>query len=142
MKKRNTRFFVPERVKSFSYNRQTIEKALVWLREEKQELAGHITDVNLVVQLYLKDQERKKDKISFMEEWPIYKNSLNENKTTTHSSVSIEMDNLNESKTSFLLDEKSREAVEKAQSQLNISEEAALKVLIQLGCRTLQTLFK
>ena len=141
MKKRNPHFLVPERVKTFSPDRQTIEKALIWLREEKEELAGHITDVNLVVKLYLKDQERKREKISPLQKSPLCTDSLCENEQTKTTYFPIEMDRM-QSKDSFSLDEKSRQAVKRAQSQLNIPEEAALKVLIQLGCRTLQTLFK
>ena len=157
MKKKGPRFLMPEKAKTLSPNRQTIEKALIWLREERRELAGHITDVNLVAQLYLKDQERKKESASSLKErppfvpglrkesasslkeWPPYISNLHESKQADRRHLQT---GHFQSKASFLLDEKSRQAVEKAQSQLNIPAEAALKVLIQLGCRTLQTLFK
>ena len=57
--------------KVFSYNKKTVQKALVWLQEQKQDLASHITDVNLAVKLYLKYHE-KKDETPFMKELKAY----------------------------------------------------------------------
>ena len=89
----------------------------------------------------LKIRRKKKKKSLLWRNCLFYKNSPHEDtqRVTTDNPLSVER---NSSETSFLLDEKSREAVKKVQSQLNIPAEAALKVLIQLGCRTLQTLFK
>lgn len=114
------------------YSRQTIQKALAWLKNQQQELAEHITDINLVVKLYLKNKERIPTCNSFTKELI----ALNPEKQT--KSKSIDKPSLS----SLSLDINSQEAIEKARAQLNIPSKEALKVLIQLGAKALQTLFK
>ena len=121
------------------YSRQTIQKALAWLREQEQDLTSHITDVNLAVKLYLKNQEQgKKDKNNFFTEelqrFSGSESSLSEKKRVCSQKEGIQSP-------FFSLDKKSREDLKKAQAQLNLPMEEALKVLIQLGSQSLQTLF-
>ena len=210
-----------ENIKFQKYNRQTIQKAIGWLKKQPQDLTGHITDVNLAVRLYLNSQKKeKKNNSSFAEElrklsgikkdsqknWniisetfepdsPVLSTSIavnpsssfvkspeaseslcskdsvcNEASASTtilsinssvaeersvhqkplskrlkNGSVSLKRETVlkerEEENLYFLLDIKSKEAVQKAQSQLNIPAREALKVLIQLGYHSLETLF-
>ena len=211
-----------EDIKSQKYNKQTIQKAIGWLREQPQDLTGHITDVNLAVRLYLNSQKKeKKNKSSFAEELrkfsgikknsqknrniisetlepdsPVLSTSIAVNPSSSfvksqgvseslcskdsvcneeealasttilsinssvaeeraaqqkplskrlkNGSVSLKRETVlkerEEENPYFLLDIKSKEALEKAQSQLNIPAREALKVLIQLGYHSLETL--
>lgn len=164
--------------KVFSYNKETVQKALIWLQEQKQDLASHITDVNLAVKLYLKYHE-KKDETSFVKELetyagiraqkdqeilspasevdfsevielkdklPISNSVVSENSVFKErrgfSEETEEKEKKNSQTFVFPLDGKSKESLEKAQSQLNLPREETLKVLIQLGCHSLRHFFK
>ena len=230
MKKIKT-YIDSENIISQKYNRQIIQKALVWLRKQPHDLTCHITDVNLAVKLYLKSQEWKeknkaKNNSFFVEElqkfsrirknsqkeWNIISETIAPYNTAPPASISVnpspasfiissqetltslgskasgcnealsstntsilsinssisEERSLHQKRVSkrllskscsvsmkratvlkeseeenqhFLLDAKSRKALEKAQSQLNLPTKEVLKVLIQLGCHSLQTLF-
>ena len=210
-----------ENIKFQKYNRQTIQKAIGWLKEQPQDLTGHITDVNLAVRLYLNSQKKeKKNNSSFAEELrkfsgikknsqknrniisetlkpdsPVLSTSIAVNPSSSfvksqgvseslcskdsvcneetsasttilsinssvaeeraaqqkplskrlkNGSVSLKRETVlkerEEENPYFLLDIKSKEALEKAQSQLNIPAREALKVLIQLGYHSLETL--
>ena len=155
---------------SLQHNRQTIQKALGWLRQQPQDLTSHITDVNLAVKLYLNSQKKeennnssfteelqrlsgitqnKKEKQGITEIIEAHSAAFTHQKSFSDSEEFLPEDTLplenkekenKEERLSFLLDKKSKEALEKAQNQLNIPMEETLKALIQLGCHSLQTL--
>ena len=155
----------------FQHNRQTVQKALGWLRQQPQDLTGHITDVNLAVKLYLNSQKKEENNNSSFTEELQRLSGITQNKKEkqgiteiieAHSAAFIHQRSFSDSeeflpedpfplenkekknkeeRLSFLLDEKSKEALKKAQNQLNIPMEETLKALIQLGCYALQTLF-
>ena len=138
-----------------SYTKQTAREALCWLKEQKEDWAKQIQDVDVAVQLYLNFKNRKRiEKRVFSSE--LQKLCVNGSEPveipeqdkkldqTSFSSTDCDSDHSSPSlSSSVFLDEKTRELLERTTTRLNLShEKEALNVLVQLGFASLQNLLK
>ena len=135
-----------------SYTKQTAREALCWLKEQKEDWAKQIRDVDVAVQLYLNFKNRKRI------EKKVFSNELQ--KLCVNGSSPVETPEQNEKQdralssntdcdltllpsSSVLPDEKTRALLARTTARLNLShEKEALNVLVQLGFASLQNLLK
>ncbi|MCZ0932272.1 MAG: hypothetical protein OXJ52_03860 [Oligoflexia bacterium] len=133
-----------------SYSENTLKKALHWLDKQDHNWPQHIKDSNIAVQMYLKSQKKEEEESSFQKELQEFLSqdtgavSTDFNKSPSAKAVTAPIQKNTrpflETKT-FVLDEKSLQALERAKKELNIqSEEEALRLLIQLGQKNLSRL--
>ena len=135
-----------------SYSENTLQKALHWLNKQDHNWPQHIKDSNIAVQMYLKSQKTEEEKeLSFQKELKEFLsqdpgavstdfNKSPSAKTKTAPSQKTARPFLSEK--TFTLDEKSLQALEQTKKELNIqSKEEALRLLIQLGQKSLNRLY-
>ena len=146
--------FVPS-----SYTNQTAQEALHWLKNQKEDWAKQIQNVDVAVQLYLNFKNRKRlEKKRFPEE--LEKLCVNDSALTTvqkpdenpnqglslcteRDSVPSSIPTPPSSPSTVFLDEKTRELLAKTTVRLNLShEKEALNILVQFGFASLKSLLK
>ncbi|MCY4512508.1 MAG: hypothetical protein OXB86_02330 [Bdellovibrionales bacterium] len=140
-----------------SYTKQTAQEALHWLKDQKEDWAKQIQNVDVAVQLYLNFKNRKRlEKKRFPEE--LKKLCVNDSATlqkpdetpnqglslcTERDSVPSSTPTPPSSSPTVFLDEKTRELLAKTTARLNLShEKEALNILVQFGFASLKSLLK
>lgn len=146
-------------LRTSSYTKQTAREALHWLKEQKEDWARQVQDVDIAVQLYLNFKTRQRiEKREFSKELqklcvngsgPLKVQKQDEKPDSIlslcadHESVSSPDSVPISSSPSVFLDERNRELLTKTMARLNLSrEKEALNVLIQLGFSSLKNLLK
>ena len=140
-----------------NYSENTLKKALHWLDKQEEDWPQYIKDSNIAVQMYLKSQtkEEKENPSPFQKELQSFLGSdtgavstdFNKSPSAKATTAPFQKNPLSflETKSSknntFILDEKSLQALEQTKKELNIeNDEEALRLLIQLGKKSLNRL--
>ncbi|MDE0091786.1 MAG: hypothetical protein OXN83_00700 [Oligoflexia bacterium] len=132
-----------------NYSENTLKKALHWLDKQDHNWPQHIKDNRIAVQMYLKSHKKEEEKESFFQkelqgflnqETGAVSTDFKKSPSAKQSTAPCQETKSFKS-SSFSLDEKSLQAIEKTKKELNIqNEEEALRLLIQLGQKSLNRL--
>ena len=146
-------------LKTSSYTKQTAREALHWLKEQKEDWAQQIRDVDVAVQLYLNFKNRKRieerafsselQKLCVNGSGALESPEQDEKPDRTLSSGTgcdsalLSAPSNSPLSSAVFLDEKTRELLARTTARLNLShEKEALNVLVQFGFASLQNLLK